>query len=117
MAAAASDPASTPAGSAPSDLEEEAVELVRALIRIDSVNTGDPDTIGDGETRAATFVKERLEDAGYTPELVEPRQGRGSVVARLRGSDPDAGALVVHAHLDIVPVDAAHWSPRPSEPR
>lgn len=113
MAAAASDPASTPAGCAPSDLEQEAVELVRALIRIDSVNTGDPDTIGDGETRAARFVKERLEDAGYTPELVEPRPGRGSVVARLRGSDPDAGALVVHAHLDVVPVDADDWTHPP----
>jgi len=97
----------------PSPLEVEAVELVRALIRIDSVNTGDPATIGDGETRAALFVKERLEDAGYTPELVEPRPGRGSVVARLRGSEPDAGALVVHAHLDVVPVDAGDWTHPP----
>lgn len=94
----------------PTPLEAEAVELIRALIRIESVNTGDAATIGDGETRAALFVKEQLEEAGYEPELVEPRAGRASVVARLPGSDPHAGALVVHAHLDVVPVDAADWT-------
>lgn len=98
---------------AASALEDEAVELVRALIRIDSVNTGEAATIGDGETRAALFVKAQLEQAGYEPELVEPRAGRASVVARLRGSDPHAGALVVHAHLDVVPVDAADWTHPP----
>lgn len=95
---------------APTPLEAEAVELIRTLIRIESVNTGDAATIGDGETRAALFVKEQLEQAGYAPELIEPRAGRASVVARLRGSDSTAGALVVHAHLDVVPVDAADWT-------
>ncbi|MCT9820792.1 M20/M25/M40 family metallo-hydrolase [Microbacterium sp. W1N] len=99
--------------SAPSPLEAEALEFIRALIRIDSVNTGDAATIGDGETRAARFVQERLEEVGYTTELVEPRAGRASVIARLAGSDPDAGALVVHAHLDVVPVTAADWTHPP----
>jgi acetylornithine deacetylase/succinyl-diaminopimelate desuccinylase-like protein len=99
--------------SAGATLEAEAVELIRALIRIESVNTGDAATIGDGETRAALFVKEQLEQVGYEPELIEPRPGRASVVARLRGSDPAAGALVVHAHLDVVPVDAADWTHPP----
>lgn len=94
-------------------LEAEALEFVRALIRIDSVNTGDPATIGDGETRAARFVQAQLEDAGYDTTLVEPVPGRASVVARLAGSDPDAGALVAHAHLDVVPVDAADWTHPP----
>ncbi len=96
--------------SAPTPLEAEAVELIRALIRIESVNTGDAATTGDGETRAALFVTEQLEQVGYEPELVEPRAGRASVVARLAGSDPTAGALVVHAHLDVVPVDASDWT-------
>ncbi len=99
--------------STPTPLEAEAVELIRALIRIESVNTGDAATIGDGETRAAQFVREQLEEVGYEPELVEPRAGRASVVARLPGSDPMAGALVVHAHLDVVPVDAAEWTHPP----
>lgn len=94
-------------------LETEALEFIRALIRIDSVNTGDPATIGDGETRAALYIKERLEEVGYTTELVEPRPGRASLVTRLRGSDPDVGALVVHAHLDVVPVEEKNWTHPP----
>ena len=86
----------------PGPLEIEALEHIRALIRIDSVNTGEAATIGDGETRAALYVKEHLDEVGYETVLVEPRPGRASVVARLAGSDPDAGALVAHAHLDVV---------------
>ncbi|WP_295787999.1 M20/M25/M40 family metallo-hydrolase [uncultured Microbacterium sp.] len=96
-----------------SPLEAEALEYIRALIRIDSVNTGDAATIGDGETRAALFVQARLEEVGYETVLVEPRPGRASVVARLAGADPDAGALVAHAHLDVVPVDTADWTHPP----
>ncbi|WP_119696702.1 M20/M25/M40 family metallo-hydrolase [Microbacterium halotolerans] len=94
-------------------VEDEAVDLVRELIRIDSVNTGDPATIGDGETRAARFVQAKLEEVGIATTFVEPVPGRGSVVARMSGSDPDAEALIVHAHLDVVPVDAENWTHPP----
>ncbi|MGW9113758.1 M20/M25/M40 family metallo-hydrolase [Microbacterium sp. NPDC055683] len=94
-------------------LEDEALEFARGLIRIESVNTGVAAEIGDGETRAARYVQERLAEVGIPSELVEARPGRGSVVARLRGSDPSAGALLVHAHLDVVPVDEADWSHPP----
>src|SRR4051812_36374407 len=57
-----------PAGSL---LEEEALRFIRDLIRIESVNTGDPDTIGDGETRAARYVQAALEDVGYETTFVE----------------------------------------------
>ncbi|SDL90145.1 M20/M25/M40 family metallo-hydrolase [Microbacterium azadirachtae] len=97
----------------PSPVEAEALELIRDLIRIESVNTGDDATIGDGETRAALFVKRKLEEVGYRVDLVEPRPGRASVVARLAGADPQAGALVVHAHLDVVPVVEADWTHPP----
>ena len=94
-------------------LETEAIELTRALIRIDSVNTGVADTIGDGETRAARFVAARLAEVGIESELVEPRPGRASVVARLKGADSSRGALVVHAHLDVVPVEGQEWEHPP----
>lgn len=95
-------------------LEREALHYVRELIRIDSVNTGDPATIGDGETRAARLVQAALAEAGYDAELVESRPGRGNVVARLRGAGPggaapERGALVMHAHLDVVPVEGQDW--------
>jgi hypothetical protein len=40
-------------------LEDEALEFTRQLIRIESVNTGDLATIGDGETRAAVRTRRR----------------------------------------------------------
>jgi acetylornithine deacetylase/succinyl-diaminopimelate desuccinylase-like protein len=94
-------------------LEAEAVELTRDLLRIDSVNTGVAETIGDGETRAARFVQQQLADVGIASEFIEPRPGRGSLVARIPGREPEAGALVVHAHLDVVPVDGQEWTHPP----
>ncbi|WP_354242093.1 M20/M25/M40 family metallo-hydrolase [Agromyces sp. PvR057] len=95
-------------------LEREALHYIRELIRIDSVNTGDPRTIGDGETRAARLVQAALAEVGLESELIESTPGRGNVVARLRGTAPDGGepergALVVHAHLDVVPVEGQEW--------
>lgn len=94
-------------------LEEEALEFTRQLIRIESVNTGDLATIGDGETRAARLVQEWLADAGIDGEFFEPHAGRGSFVARIPGTDVTAPALLAHAHLDVVPVDARDWSAPP----
>lgn len=91
-------------------LQDEAVAFTRDLIRIDSVNTGVPETVGDGEARAARFVQDRLAEVGLESEFVESRAGRGSVVARMRGADPTHGALLVHAHLDVVPVDGQDWT-------
>uniref|UniRef100_UPI0013583F38 M20/M25/M40 family metallo-hydrolase n=1 Tax=Agromyces humi TaxID=1766800 RepID=UPI0013583F38 len=99
-----------PAGSL---LEEEALRYIRDLIRIESVNTGDPATIGDGESRAARYVQAALEEVGYETTFLESRPGRGSVVARLAGRDPSRGALVVHAHLDVVPVEGQDWTHPP----
>ncbi|MFC5789434.1 M20/M25/M40 family metallo-hydrolase [Agromyces tardus] len=98
-----------------SRLEAEALRFIRDLIRIESVNTGDPATIGDGETRAARYVQAALEEVGYETTLLESTPGRGSVVARLHGADPTRGALVVHAHLDVVPVEGQDWTHPPFE--
>jgi len=94
-------------------LEQETIEIARDLIRIESVNTGDPATIGDGEERAARYVRDRLDEVGISGEFVLPTPGRGSLVVRIPGRDRSAGALLVHAHLDVVPVDAADWSVPP----
>jgi acetylornithine deacetylase/succinyl-diaminopimelate desuccinylase-like protein len=94
-------------------LEQETIEIARDLIRIESVNTGDPATIGDGEERAARHVRDRLDEVGISGEFVLPTPGRGSFVVRIPGRDSSVGALLVHAHLDVVPVDAADWSVPP----
>ena len=66
-------------------LEQETIEIARDLIRIESVNTGDPATIGDGEERAARYVRDRLAEVGITGEFVLPTPGRGSLVVRATG--------------------------------
>jgi acetylornithine deacetylase/succinyl-diaminopimelate desuccinylase-like protein len=94
-------------------VERETVEIARDLIRIETVNTGDPTTIGDGEARAARYVQDRLSEVGIGGEYVEPTPGRGNLVVRIPGRDRSAGALLVHAHLDVVPVEAADWTVPP----
>lgn len=94
-------------------MRAEAVQITAELIRIESVNTGDPATIGDGETRVCRRIAELLDEVGLDSELVESDPGRGSLFARFEGADADAGALVVHGHVDVVPAAAADWSVPP----
>jgi acetylornithine deacetylase/succinyl-diaminopimelate desuccinylase-like protein len=101
-----------PAGST-STAEDEVVGLASDLIRIDTTNTGDPDTLV-GERAAAEYVADKLSEVGFETTYVESgAPGRGNVIARLSGADPTRGALLVHGHLDVVPADAAEWSVHP----
>ena len=96
-----------------SSAEHEVLGLASELIRIDSTNTGDPQTLV-GEREAAEYVAAKLAEVGYEATYVESgAPGRGNVVARLQGSDPSRGALLVHGHLDVVPADASEWSVHP----
>jgi acetylornithine deacetylase/succinyl-diaminopimelate desuccinylase-like protein len=96
-----------------STAEDEVVGLASDLIRIDSTNTGDPDTLV-GERAAAEYVAGKLSDVGFETIYVESgAPGRGNVIARLSGADPQRGGLLVHGHLDVVPADAAEWSVHP----
>ena len=79
------------------------------LIRI---NTSNPP---GNEQAAAKYVAGVLEKEGLTPELLELAPGRSAVVARLRSkvlAQPSKALLLV-AHLDVVPVDRARWSVDP----
>lgn len=93
--------------------EREAVEFVRDLIRIPSVNTGDPATITDGEARACALIRDRLAEVGLQASWVEPVPGRANVVCRMKGGDPARPALILHSHVDVVPAVAAEWSVPP----
>jgi len=96
-----------------STAEDEVVQLCSELIRIDSVNTGDPDTIGDGEARAARYIQAKLEELGYETVYLESVPGRGNVICRLAGADPQRGALLIHGHVDVVPAHAPEWTVDP----
>ncbi|MEV0701087.1 M20/M25/M40 family metallo-hydrolase [Saccharopolyspora sp. NPDC050389] len=94
--------------------EDEVVGLASDLIRIDTTNTGDPETLV-GERAAAEFVAAKLSEVGYDVTYVESgdHPGRGNVIARLPGADSTRGGLLVHGHLDVVPADPAEWSVHP----
>lgn len=81
------------------------------LIRFDTTNRGRGDSAG--ERAAAEWVAGQLTDAGHDPVVLESAPGRASTVVRIPGTDRDAPALLVHAHLDVVPAVAAQWSVDP----
>jgi acetylornithine deacetylase/succinyl-diaminopimelate desuccinylase-like protein len=94
-------------------MSSEVLTLASDLIRIDTSNTGDLETTV-GERKAAEYVAEKLTDVGYEVTVLDAgRPGRTNVVTRLAGADPTRGALLVHAHLDVVPFDASDWQVHP----
>jgi acetylornithine deacetylase/succinyl-diaminopimelate desuccinylase-like protein len=94
-------------------MTEEAVQFCAELIRIDSTNTGDPATIGSGETRCALYIRKRLEEVGYTTEWYERAEGRGNLVLRITGANVALPGLLVHGHTDVVPAERSDWSVDP----
>jgi acetylornithine deacetylase/succinyl-diaminopimelate desuccinylase-like protein len=104
-----------PAGSWQSlpDAEAEVVTLTQELIRIDSSNWGDaPETVGEAEV--ADYCAERLREVGYAPEVYSTTgDTRRGVHLRIPGTDPSAGALLLHGHIDVVPAMADDWSHPP----
>ena len=85
----------------------EAVELIRALIRNQCVNTGEADS--GHEWRSAQALRSYLEEAGVDLETYEPSPGRESLVVRIEGSDPQAPSLLLLGHTDVVPVSPSDW--------
>ena len=89
----------------------QTTELLQTLIRNQCVNDGTP-TSGD-EIRNAELLETYLEGAGVGIEQFESLPGRGSMVARIEGSDPAAPTLCLMGHIDVVPVNANGWSRDP----
>lgn len=88
------------------DIEEEALELLRKLLRIDTQNFAEEGT----ETEAVLLLKESFESAGVAYEIVESKPGRGNIVARVPGSGAlGKAALLLSAHLDTVRAPRENW--------
>ncbi len=94
-------------------MTDEVVTLTQELIAIDTSNWGESEhTVG--EAAAADYCADRLREVGYDPEvLATTGDARRAVHLRMPGTDPSAGALVVHGHLDVVPAVAADWTHPP----
>lgn len=95
----------------PGLFRDRVTEITRHLIRIDTTNYGGNDSRGEPE--AAAYCAELMTAMGMQPEIVESEPGRTSVVGRMKGWDPEAPALVLHGHLDVVPADPTEWSVDP----
>ena len=89
------------------EFENEVVVLCQELIRFASVNHGEG--VGD-ESAIAHYVADKLAEVGIKSELIETAPNRVNVVAKIAGSDQQRPGLVLHGHLDVVPVNAADWS-------
>lgn len=87
--------------------EEEAVDICRDLIRLDTTNPT------SNERAAAEHVAALLAEVGIDSKLVESAPGRASVVARVEGVDQARPALLIHGHLDVVPAEPADWAVHP----
>ena len=91
-------------------LEADCISICQEMIRIPSVNHGE----GKGDERAiADYVAAKLAEVGIESELIVTGENRVNVVAKIVGSDQSRPGLVVHGHLDVVPVNAADWSVDP----
>jgi len=85
---------------------QEAVELLRSLIRFNTVNPP------GNERPAQEHLAAHLEAAGFECELLGAEPGRPNLVARLRGA-ADGPTLCYLGHVDTVLADAADWSHDP----
>ena len=81
---------------------EEIIALEQALVRIPSVNSGFMPT-GD-ETPVCEYISDWLAEDGIQSEILGRTPERGNIIARIEGTNSDAG-LMFMSHTDVVPVE------------
>jgi acetylornithine deacetylase/succinyl-diaminopimelate desuccinylase-like protein len=81
--------------------------LTQQLLRIDTTNPG------RAERPAAELVADHLAALSCTVQWFEPEPGRTSIVARIPGEHRELPALLLHAHLDVVPAIEKDWQRDP----
>jgi acetylornithine deacetylase/succinyl-diaminopimelate desuccinylase-like protein len=87
-------------------MRDEVTGLLRALIRLNTVNPP------GNETRVAEHLRHYLEAAGVECELYARAPERANLVARLRGTG-DGPSLCLLSHTDTVLADPAEWQVDP----
>jgi acetylornithine deacetylase/succinyl-diaminopimelate desuccinylase-like protein len=84
------------------DLERRTVELLRRLIRFNTVNPP------GNEAAVQEFLRELLTAAGFECELLSAVEGRPNLVARMRANS-DGPTLCLLGHVDTVLADPSQW--------
>jgi acetylornithine deacetylase/succinyl-diaminopimelate desuccinylase-like protein len=90
-------------------LNEIEQEITRFLSELIQINTTNPP---GNETAAANFIARYLSNEGFKPEVIESASGRGSIVARLKGSG-EKPSLLLLSHIDVVAATPSEWSVDP----
>jgi acetylornithine deacetylase/succinyl-diaminopimelate desuccinylase-like protein len=98
----------TPAGAATAvpdfaKARAEAQQILADLVRIDTSNPP------GNESKAAEYIKTLLAKEGITSQIFESVPGRGTLVARLKGSGARRPLLIM-GHLDVVGVERDKWT-------
>ena len=87
--------------SATETIETEAVEWLKAYLKIETVNPP------GNESRAVDYIANIFEQEGIEFNSAESAPGRGNIWARIEGGDKPA--LVLLHHSDVVPVNEKYW--------
>ncbi len=90
----------------PREIHDQALALLRALIRIDTTN---PPGL---ERAAAELLADGLRQDGLEPALYESQKDRVSLVTRLKGTG-EKPPLLLTAHLDVVEAEPSRWKHPP----
>lgn len=98
--------ASSSFAQAPPTLAQRTQQYLTDLIRLDT--TSPP----GNETRVARYLQQVAEENGIDSQLLGSDPDRLNFVARLRGSGTKRPLLLM-AHSDVVPADAAQWTVPP----
>ncbi len=93
------------------DVTAETTDLLQQMIRNACVNDGQ--VASGGEVRSVDLLESYLGTSGLEVERYEPQPGRGSLVARIEGTDPTAPSLLLMGHTDVVPVNPDGWTQDP----
>ena len=91
----------------------DVVGLLQSLIRFDTTNRAPGDAVG--ELEVALWIEGLLREAGLEPHVLarDDAPHRANVVVRVAGMDPSLDAVLVHAHLDVVPAEPEQWARDP----
>lgn len=87
-------------------MHSEALELFRALLRLDTTNPP------GNERQAAQLLADALAQDGLDPRLFDSAPSRTSVVTRLKGTG-ELPPLLLTAHLDVVAAEPSRWKHPP----
>lgn len=82
------------------------IALLQRYVRIDTSNPPGKELAG------AHFLEAELQRNGVRCEVVESAPGRANVYARIRGSSPEGGLLLLN-HIDVVPATLRGWTRPP----